>query len=40
VQKAEERERAAIASRDKLEATKKALTEAQTNKKALEMNAK
>lgn len=39
-QRAEERERAAQASRDKLEATKKALAEAQTNKKALEMNAK
>jgi hypothetical protein len=40
VQRAEERERAATASRDKLEATKKALAEAQTTKKALEMNAK
>ena len=39
-QKAEDRERAATASKDKLEATKKALAEAQTNKKALEMNAK
>jgi len=40
VQKAEERERAATASKDKLEQTKRALAEAQTNKKALEMNAK
>jgi hypothetical protein len=39
-QRAEERERAATASKEKLEATKKALVDAQTNKKALEMNAK
>ena len=40
MQRAEERERAAAASKEKLEATKKALADAQTNKKALEMNAK
>ena len=37
---ADERERAAKASRDKLERTKRDLQEAQTNKKAMEMNAK
>ncbi len=37
---AEEREKAAAASKDKLEHTKKQLADAQVNKKALEMNAK
>ncbi len=37
---AEERERAAKASKDKLERTKRELADAQVNKKALEMNAK
>ena len=40
MQKAEERERAAQASRDKLEATRRSLAYAQSSKKALEMNAK
>jgi hypothetical protein len=39
-QRADERERAATASKEKLEATKKALADAQTNKKAMEMNSK
>jgi hypothetical protein len=37
---AEERERAAKASKEKLERTKRELADAQVNKKALEMNAK
>jgi hypothetical protein len=37
---AEERERAAKASRDKLDRTKRELADAQVNKKALEMNSK
>jgi hypothetical protein len=37
---ADERERAAKASKEKLERTKRELSDAQTNKKAMEMNAK